>query len=104
MGGAFFMAPGAVTNDGQLDLCIAGAPRRAKMLALIVKYLGGSQEGDPHITTGRTRKFSIRAVEGALPIHADGETISEDHASLEVECVPQALRIIRPAPGVPGSA
>lgn len=100
MGGAFLMAPHGQPSDGFLDLCIAGAPSRRKMLSLIMKYMRGTQEGDPFITTGRCRRIHVQSKDTGLAIHADGETISTDGMSLEVECVPSAIQVLRPAVSV----
>jgi YegS/Rv2252/BmrU family lipid kinase len=97
MGGTFFMAPNSLSADGYFDLCIAGAPNRRKMVALILKYMRGTQEGDPFITTGRCRRIHVQSVERGLAVHADGETMSTDGTSLEVECVPSAIQVLRPA-------
>lgn len=97
MGGAFLMAPGAVVDDGFLDLCIAGSPTRRQMLSLILRYLKGTQEGHEHITTGRTRRFAVISEDGGIAIHADGETVSVDHMSLEVECIRAGVDVLRPA-------
>ena len=94
MGGAFLMAPRAEPADGLLDLCIAGTPRRGAMLALIVRYLKGTQDGHPHITMSRTRRFGVISEDGGIAVHADGETVSVDDATLEVECIPGALEVV----------
>ena len=97
MGGAFLMAPKATMTDGLFDLCIAGTPSRPAMLGLIVKYLKGTQEGHPHIVTGRTRRFRVVSAGEPIAIHADGETVSTDGTELDVECVASAITVRRPA-------
>ncbi len=94
MGGGFMMAPDGIMNDGQLDLCIAGAPGKMQTLALMLKFMNGSQAQSPFIRTDRTRKISIEALEGVLPAHADGETLCEEGKRLDVEILPGRLEII----------
>ena len=98
MGGAFHMAPDAVVDDGYLDLCIAATPKRRQMLGLILRYMSGTQESSPHIQTGRSRVFKVTSQDEPLAIHADGETISTAHTSLEVECIPRPISVIKPVP------
>ncbi len=99
MGGTFFMAPEAVNDDGLLDLCMAGAPGRLQMVGLMLRYMKGTQAGRPHITTGRLREIALTALDGALVIHADGETICTAGATARGECLPAQVQVIcrRPA-------
>jgi diacylglycerol kinase (ATP) len=98
MGGAFHMAPQAQPDDGFFDLCIAGSPRRFQMLGLIFRYMNGSQESSPHITMGRSRRVRVSSAGEPLAIHADGETISTDHTSIELECIPRPISVIKEVP------
>jgi diacylglycerol kinase family enzyme len=92
------MAPDASPDDGYLDFCIADTPRRHQMLGLIVRYMGGTQEASPHIRMGRTRVFRVVSDGTSLAIHADGETVSTDHTSIEVECIARPIHVVRPVP------
>lgn len=94
MGGTFFMAPRASNCDGLLDLCMAPRLSRREMVGLIVRYTKGSQAENPKMMTARASSYSIKAPQGGLVVHADGETITTDGTSLEVECLPAALRIV----------
>jgi diacylglycerol kinase (ATP) len=100
MGGAFYMAPRASVRDGLLDLCIAGEPTRRQMLALVVRYLKGTQDRSRHIRLERTSEIVIDALDGTLAIHADGETIAEAGKHLAVRCVPFALSVLAGGDGV----
>ncbi len=101
LGGAFFMAPDARMGDGELDLCIAGKPKRGQMLRILMRYMKGTQAESEHITTGRARTITINAEEGTIAVHADGETICIAGTELAVECVPAALRIVTRAEDAP---
>ncbi len=94
MGGAFFMAPKAADDDGMFDLCIAGEPKRGVMLGLIVKFLKGSQEGDPHIRFSRSKKVVVTSLDSKLVVHADGETVCTKGARIELEIIPHAVEVI----------
>ncbi len=97
MGGMFFMTPKAINDDGLFDLCLGGEPRRIQMLGLIVQYIRGTQESSPWITTGRTPEIVLEALEGALVVHADGETISVEGKSLRIEGLLRQIQIHCPA-------
>jgi diacylglycerol kinase (ATP) len=94
MGGAFYMTPGARNDDGQLDLCIAGEPRRLAMLGIILKYLRGTQGSSPHISMARAPRVEIRCLEGGLALHADGEVLGTDIRALAVECLPRRVQVV----------
>jgi diacylglycerol kinase family enzyme len=94
MGGAFFMAPDSIINDGKLDLCMThGQLSKKELLKALGQYTRGSQVNNPHVLTGRASGYRISALEGGLACHADGETICINDSELVVECVPGALRI-----------
>ncbi len=93
MGGGFMMAPEAYQDDGLLDMCIAGSLSRLGILAMIPRFMKGTQATQPQIKTGRAAKIHVVALEGSLPAHADGETICTAGKELTVEIIPKALRI-----------
>ncbi len=95
MGGGFMMAPEARQDDGLLDMCIAGQLSRLGILAMIPRFMNGTQASQPRITTGRAAKIHVVALNGSLPAHADGETICTAGKELTMEIVPQAVNIIR---------
>ena len=45
------------------DLCIAADVGRARIFGLVPYFLKGTQASQPEITTGRTDKITVRAVE-----------------------------------------
>ena len=94
MGGAFHMAPSAATDDGLLDVCAAERVGRARMIGLFVRYVHGTQAGSRFVSTARTERVTVEALEGGLAVHADGETICTAGADIEVECLPRRLSVI----------
>ncbi len=94
MGGAFYMTPEARNDDGQLDLCIAGEPRRLVMLGIILKYLRGTQASSRHISMGRASRVEVRCLEGELALHADGEVLGTHIRELAAECLPQHVQVV----------
>ncbi len=94
MGGAFHMAPAASTDDGLLDVCAAERTGRARMIGLFVRYVRGTQARSRFVTTARTERAAVEALEGSLAVHADGETICTHGSAIEVECLPRRLNVI----------
>jgi diacylglycerol kinase (ATP) len=94
MGGGFMMAPEGVVDDGLLDICIAEQVSRPRILALIPRFMQGTQATQPAIITGRTRNIIVTAVEGILPAHADGETLCTEGQQLTVELLPNQMDFI----------
>ena len=88
------MAPDAESDDGIFDLCIAQEVSRARIFTLIPHFLRGTQATQNEITTGRAARVSITALEGSLPAQSDGEIISVDGQSLEIELLPRRLEIV----------
>ncbi len=85
MGGVFMMTPEAEIDDGKFDLCIAEQVGRLTMLALIARFTRGTQATHASIRTGRARRVVVTALEGALPAHADGETLCTNGQRLSLE-------------------
>ncbi|MBC8450314.1 MAG: diacylglycerol kinase family lipid kinase [Chloroflexi bacterium] len=94
MGGGFMMAPEGVVDDGLFDLCIAEQVSRARIFALIPRFMAGTQATQKPIKTGRTQRIVVTAVEGVLPAHADGETLCTEGQQLAVELLPRQIEII----------
>lgn len=94
MGGGFMMAPNSRADDGLFDLCLAGAVSRPGIFGLIPRFMQGTQATHPAITTGRTDRLVVQAVQGSLPAHADGETLCTAGEELTLEVIPGQLSLI----------
>jgi YegS/Rv2252/BmrU family lipid kinase len=94
MGGGFMMAPEASPVDGLLDLCIARQVSRGRIFALIPHFLKGDQATQASITTLRAQRVQVTALHGALPAHADGETLCVQGKQLAIELLPSRLELI----------
>ncbi len=97
MGGGFMMAPSARADDGLFDLCVAREVSRPGILALIPRFMQGTQATHPAISTARGREVRVTALEGELPAHADGETLCVDGKELSLEILPGRLDVITSA-------
>jgi len=94
MGGSFFMAPDAESDDGLLNWCRTDQGSRMKLLSAMMSYTKGSQSSRSDTETGSASSFSVEAISGTLAVHADGETICERGRYLSVSVSPAALRIV----------
>ncbi len=94
MGGGFYMAPQSLPDDGLFDLCIAGNTSRLEILKLMLRFMKGTQAGHPQIQFKRSRRVVVTALNGALPTHADGETMATDALRLELELLPGAIDLL----------
>jgi diacylglycerol kinase (ATP) len=98
MGGGFMMAPQGNPADGLLDLCIARQVSRGRIFTLIPHFMKGDQATQEPISTAQARRVQVTAVAGALPAHADGETLCMAGERLVLELLPQQLELICQAP------
>ena len=94
MGGGFLMTPQATPDDGLFDLCIGTKMNQLQMLALVPRFMKGTQIGHPRIHMARSRRVRVIVKEGTQVVHADGETLAVDATDLEFEVIPQALRVV----------
>jgi diacylglycerol kinase (ATP) len=90
-GGAMRIAPGAKLDDGLFHLCIVGAVPRRTVLRILPKVFSGAHLAHPAVRMLTTRSLEIETPEGAEWICADGESICQTPARLEVR--PGALRV-----------
>ncbi|HEX6536804.1 MAG TPA: diacylglycerol kinase family protein [Gemmatimonadaceae bacterium] len=97
-GGSFRIAPGASITDGKLDAISIGiAPplRRMKLFSAATK---GTHVTLPEVRAEQASCFRITFP--APPAYeTDGEYNRAASATLEVRCVPGALRVVTPGPG-----
>ena len=94
MGGAFMFAPDSAPDDGLLNLCIAEQVSRIGVLGLFPKVMSGTQQDHPAIKMPIGENIKIEAINGSLPVHADGETICKQGKKLEITILKQKLEII----------
>ncbi|MFC2078069.1 diacylglycerol/lipid kinase family protein [Candidatus Bipolaricaulota bacterium] len=96
MGGGFMMAPDGEPDDGIFHLCIAREVSRPKILALILRFMKGTQASHPAIATELSTRVTVTAIDGTLPAHADGEILCEEGSEVTIGILPAAIEIIVP--------
>ncbi len=93
IGGGFMLTPSAEVDDGVFDLCLAREVSRLEILRLIPHVIRGTHVNKPPVTMVRARKIVVTS-DGALPSHVDGEIYTLDAHRLEMEVLPQRLRVV----------
>jgi diacylglycerol kinase (ATP) len=96
MGGGFMMAPEGKIEDGRFDLCIVDQVNRMRIATLIPHFIKGSHITQPEVKIDQTNRIVVTAIDGALPAHADGETLCVKGKRLIVEILPSHLEVICP--------
>ena len=94
IGGSFYMTPDSDPADGTFDLCLAGQVSQLAILPLAIKFFSGTQGKHPAVRMAKARQVSVRAIQGTIPAHADGETICTAGQELFVELIPGSLEVI----------
>ena len=97
-GGSFLFAPAASTDDGLLDVVIAGRFGRASTLALLPSLMRGRHLGHPRIRLHRGHHVRIQW-SATVVAHADGEGLGDQAASFDVCLEPARLTVLAPKPG-----
>jgi diacylglycerol kinase (ATP) len=92
-GGGFFVTPLAEVDDGWLDLCIAREVSRPRIFALIPHFMRGTHVDKPPVTMLRCKRVVVTCDSG-LAVHVDGEIYAEAARRLEIEILPQQLRVV----------
>ncbi len=58
----------------------------------------GTQATQKEVRMAQARKVSIRALQGTLPIHCDGETVCYEGSEIAIELLPQQIEFITQRP------
>jgi diacylglycerol kinase family enzyme len=95
-GGGFFVAPGAVNNDGILNYTSVCRVSRPMMLRLLPEVMNGTHGRFKQVRMGKLHKLQLQSDQPII-IHADGEIISgfgTDVRTVSIEIVPNALDVM----------
>jgi len=92
-GGGMYLAPGALLDDGLLDVVTVGAVSRARFLRKFPGVFRGSHLRNPEVTLRRAREVRI-AADRPFALYADGDVIAQLPAT--VRTVPAAVRLLVP--------
>lgn len=92
-GGAFFMTPDAVMDDGLLDLAVAKKLSIGGILRLLPKVMRAAHRNDPAIEFSRARRLRYSCA-STVPVHVDGEVVMSNAHTIEIELLPGALEVL----------
>lgn len=104
-GGGFYITPGALADDGWLDLCVISEMRMGRVLITLPRLLRGSHVALPGVCMKQFRRLEVET-DVPLFFQLDGELREPSGTHrLEVEVIPAALRVAtRQAPPGAGTA
>ena len=90
-GGNMKIAPGAVADDGALDVCLVQSVSRWEVVKMVPRVFSGGHLSNPAVSMHRVMRLKVEA-EAPMPIWADGERVAETPA--EISVVPKALNLL----------
>jgi diacylglycerol kinase (ATP) len=93
-GGGMQIVPGAVVDDGCLDLALAGPLTRLDALRTLPRLYSGGHAGHPLFTL--RRGTTVRIGGEPAPVQIDGEAVPPTPLTVTLE--PHALQVLRPNP------
>ncbi len=91
LGGKFVIAPDAKVDDGQLDLVVATAVSRTRILSLLPALTEGTHLGEPEVNHCHVTRVTLTSAEPVYS-HIDGE-LQPPASRFEIECLPGALAL-----------
>ena len=91
-GGGFRFTPHARVADGRLDVCLALPLSLGSAIALAARSRVGRHARSAGVHVKSFERMTI-ASDQPLPVHADGEVVTDGAERIDVEVVPSALRL-----------
>jgi diacylglycerol kinase (ATP) len=92
-GGGIRIAPGAVLDDGQLEVCIVHRTTRFQLLLTLPRGYNGTHIIKPFVETTRGPAFRVES-ERLLEVYADGERLTTTPVQFGI--AEQRLRVVVP--------
>jgi YegS/Rv2252/BmrU family lipid kinase len=94
-GGGMMQLPGAVPDDGLLDLTVIAKTTKWRVIKSIKKLYDGSFTAMPEVSQYRGKMFTVTSFpHNALNLETDGELLG--HSPLVFEILPKSLCIVVP--------
>jgi diacylglycerol kinase (ATP) len=92
-GGGFWICPDARIDDGLLDVCAADGLGTLGILRFLPKVVRGTHVGEAAVHMHTARRVRVSSPD-ALPVHADGEIVTEDAHELDIRVHPGRLLVL----------
>ena len=97
-GGGIRITPGAVFDDGLLDLCLVRETTRVQLLKTLPRAYVGAHVSKPFVETARGREFHFESAH-SMAVYADGEPLTRTPVSFRL--AERRLKFVVPAPATP---
>ena len=91
VGGGRLIAPDAVFDDGQLDVCLIADMPTVDFVGLLRKVSNGDHIADPRVRYFRTRELEL-TFERQVKVNVDGQVFETDRCTYSV--LPKAARFL----------
>jgi len=91
--GGFMMAPGALLDDGQLDMVFAPQVSKGQVISILLKLMRGQHIHHPAVTFRRVTAIDLTSRPGT-PLHADGEIFAESATAVHYRVLPGKVTLI----------
>lgn len=92
-GGGIHIAPTAVVDDGQLDLCLVRECSHFQLLTTFPRAYSGGHVKKKFVITDRAPEFRFES-EAPLDVYADGERLTTTPVTMNL--APEQLRVVVP--------
>ena len=91
VGGGRLIAPDAVLDDGELDVCFIEDIPDVEFVALLRRVSSGEHVADPRVTYFRTRELEM-TFDRPIKVNVDGQVLETDRCLYSV--LPRAVRFL----------
>ena len=91
--GGFMMAPGAVLDDGLLDMVFAPQVSKGQVIAILLKLMRGQHIHHPAVTFQRVTAIDLTSRPGT-PLHSDGEIFAAAAEVVRYRVLPGRVRLL----------
>jgi len=93
-GGRYRFAPDAQPGDGRLDVCLVRRVSLLRFLMALPRVMRGTHATMREVALFQTREVTIRALDGPLLLHVDGELREPDARECTVRVEPGRLKVM----------
>ncbi len=91
--GGFMMAPGALLDDGLLDMVFAPQVSKGQVISILLKLMRGQHIQHPAVTFRRVTAIDLTSRPGT-PLHSDGEIFAEAAEVVRYQVLPGRVRLL----------
>ncbi|HZN10970.1 MAG TPA: diacylglycerol kinase family protein [Blastocatellia bacterium] len=91
LGGGRMMAPNALIDDGELDICLFAEMPTLEFIALLARVSGGDHLGDERVTYFRAAELEMQ-FDRRIKVNTDGEVLEAEVCRYHV--LPRAARFL----------